>query len=186
MKTEQSLPSRPDSTGGGKIPFRAQLPKYTIRLLALLGIGLLVWKVIAVSVTERAYENAMQGLRDSTEQRIDERTTTLARAAGEAGGLALHAVLRGGDAAQVRQIAELLQRRSGSSEYIVADPAGKVIAAFNRGLEGGNLDANLLRIAATLDAPVVDRIDTGLTRVIVPVRDESTRAGTLILTFRFR
>ena len=186
MNSDQSLTSRPDNTGGGKIPFRARIPKYTIRLLALLGIALLVWKVIAVSVTETAYENAMQGLRDSTEQRIDERTTVLARAAGEAGGLALHAVLRGGDPAQVRQIAELLQQRCGSSEYIVADSEGKVIAAFNRDLEGGNLDANLLRIASTLDAPVVDQMETGLTRVIVPIREHSTRAGTLILSFRFR
>lgn len=186
MKTDSSLSARPDGNGGGKIPFRAQIPKYTIRLLALLGITLLVWKIIAVSVTERAYESAMQQLRDSTEQRIDERTTALVRAAGEAGALALHAALRGGDQAQVRRIAELLQRRCGSSEYVVADPAGKVLAASSRGLEGGNLDANLLRVASTLDAPVVDRMENGLTRVIVPVRDESARAGTLILSFRFR
>jgi hypothetical protein len=128
----------------------------------------------------------MQSLRDSTEQRIDERTTVLTRAAGEAGGLALYAALRGGDPAQVRQIAELLQQRIRSTEYIVADAEGNVIAAFNRDLQGGNLDANLLRVASSLDGPVVDQMETGLTRVIVPIREQNTRAGTLILSFRFR
>lgn len=176
-------PSPPDA--GARVPFRAKLPKYTIRFLALLGIALIVWKVIAVHVTEQSFDSAMRQLRDSTTQRISERTTLLARAAGEAAAIALYPAVRVGDVSTTRTIADLLQRRTGNSEYLVADARGMVVASSPGGPVGMPLDATLQRVAATLDQPVVDRIESGLTRVIVPIRSEPDRAGTLILTFRF-
>lgn len=176
-------PSPPEAAA--PIPFRARIPKYTIRFLALLGIALVVWKVIALRVTEQAFDTAMVQLRDSTTLRISERTTLLARAAGEAAAIALYPALRAGDVGATRATADLLQRRTGNSEYLVADARGMVLASSPGGPVGMPLDATLQRVAATLDQPVVDRIENGLTRVIVPVRLEPDHAGTLILTFRF-
>jgi hypothetical protein len=165
-------------------PFRTRIPGYTIRILALLGIALLVWKVITVSQLESDHENALQALRDSTTQRIAERTTLLAGTAGESIGLAITSSLRAGDVQSVRSLCTSLAQRSAVSDFIVSNAQGMVIAAMSNSIEGEPLAPNLRRATASLSKPLVDTIENGLTRVIVPLRDDEGEIGTAILTFR--
>ena len=168
-----------------KPPFRARIPKYTIRFLALLGLALLLWKVIAVSVLESAHEDALTALRDSTAAQIAARTDVLARAAGEAAGAALLPVLRDADQGRLVAFASELTRRMGTRDYILADGQGVIRAATSATMVGQPLDVNLQRVAASLETAMTDEITGGLTRVIIPLRDHSGKAGTLILTYRF-
>ncbi len=165
-------------------PFRTRIPGYTIRLLALLGIALLVWKVITVSVLESEQEDAIQALRDSTDHRISVRTEQLGRTAGEGFALAILQPVKNGDAAQLRRICGAFAQRSAVNDYLVVDPAGIIIAAAEETRVGESVDTNLRRTISAMGKPIVDTIENGLTRVTVPLRDESGRYGTLILTFR--
>ena len=171
--------------GGHTPPFRARLPKYTIRFLALLGMVLLLWKVIAVSVMESEHADALEALRDSTTRQITERTDLLVRATGEATAAALLPVLRGRDQGRLLAFASELTRRMGTRDYILADAQGIIRAATSVTMVGQPLDANLQRVAGTLDAALADDIGNGLTRAIIPLHDDAGRAGTLILTWRF-
>lgn len=164
--------------------FRSRIPGYTIRVLALIGIALLIWKLIAVSALESRHEDALQALRDSTTQRITERTMLLARTAGESVGLSITPALRQGNIESVRSLCATLAQRSAVSDYIVSNAQGVVLAAMNGRMEGEPLEANLRRAAASLDKPLADTIENGLTRVIVPLRDGAGEVGTAILTFR--
>ncbi|MFA6235537.1 MAG: hypothetical protein WC824_15315 [Bacteroidota bacterium] len=165
-------------------PFRTRIPGYTIRVLALIGIALLIWKLMAVSALESRHEDALQALRDSTTQRITERTMLLARTAGESVGLSITPALRQGNIEGVRSLCTTLAQRSAVSDYIVSNAQGVVVAAMNVRMEGELLEANLRRAAASLDESLADTIENGLTRVIVPLRDGAGEVGTVILTFR--
>lgn len=166
-------------------PFRARIPGYTIAFLALLGIALIIWKIVAVTVMQDEQEEAMQALRDSTDRRITERTVMLARTTGEAVASAAAAALRMGGIDQLRAFCDELSQRTTVREYLAADAGGTIIAATNRSMEGNALPANLRRITSSLDEPVVDTIENGLTRVSMPLRFAAGATGTLILTFRF-
>lgn len=168
-----------------KPSFRERIPKYTIRFLVLVALALLVWKIMAVSALESAHEDALKALRDSTATQIAARTDVLARAAGEAAGAALLPVLHGGDYARLVEYASELTRRMGTRDYILADGQGVIRAATSATMVGQPLAVNLQRVAASLDVAMTDEIADGLTRVIIPLRDGSGRAGTLILTYRF-
>jgi hypothetical protein len=172
-------------SGGEKTTFRARIPKYTIRFLALLGLALLLWKVIAVSVLESTHEDALEALRDSTAAQIASRTTVLARAAGESAGAALLPVLRDGDQGRLVAFVSELTRRMGTRDYILTDGQGVIRAATSATMVGQPLDVNLQRVAASLEVAMTDEIAGGLTRIIIPLRDRSGSAGTLILIYRF-
>ncbi|MBE0644060.1 MAG: hypothetical protein IH600_08270 [Bacteroidetes bacterium] len=182
------LRKNPDSveTAGEGQPrrFRTRIPGYTIRLLALIGIALLVWKLIAVSVLESEQEDALQALRDSTEQRIADRTAQLGRAAGEAFSLAVLQAVRSGDEKQLKNACQVLARRTTVNDYLVVNTSGVIIAAAASDMVGESVDENLRRTIGSVETPIVDTIENGLTRVISPLRDETGDFGTVILTFR--
>ncbi|MFZ1731411.1 MAG: hypothetical protein WBQ23_07200 [Bacteroidota bacterium] len=164
--------------------FRTRIPGYSIRLLALIGIALLVWKVIAVSVLESEQEDALQALRDSTELRITQRTLLLGQAAGVSVGQSIGVALRAGDIESARRLCDVLVQGSSVSDYIITNEKGMILAALHPEMVGEPLETNLQRVASSLDKPLVDTIETGLTRVIVPMRDDRGKLGTAILTFR--
>lgn len=166
------------------LPFRARIPGYTIRVLALLGIVLLIWKVIAVSVLENEQEDALQALRDSTEQRIAQRTSLLAKTAGISLGQSISFALRTGNIQSAERLCNTLVQRSAVKDYIVTNVSGTIVAAMHREMVGEALETNLRRATASLDEPLVDTIENGLTRVIVPLGDEGGAIGTAILTLR--
>jgi len=187
MFTKKNVPVPADTAGtieSVRKPFRARIPGYTIAFLALLGIALVIWKIVAVTVLQNEQEDAMQALRDSTEQRIAERTVMLARTTGEAVAFAAAVALRTGDVGQLRAFCDELSQRTTVREYLAASADGIIIAATNRAMEGSPLPANLRRVTTSLDEAVVDTIENGLTRVSMPLRFHTGTTGTLILTFR--
>lgn len=172
--------------GDTRRSFRARIPAYTIRLLAVIGLALLIWKLIAVNMLEGEHERAMEAMRDSTEQRLEARTQTLVRTTGEAVASMAAILLRAGDEQRLQERSGHLAQRVPFDDFVIVDTQGKIMAAAGNMNVGDMLEVNLQRMAAALVEPVVDVIEGGLTRVIAPVEDEEGRLGTVIITFRFR
>ncbi|MBR9979279.1 MAG: hypothetical protein KFH87_14440 [Bacteroidetes bacterium] len=172
--------------GDTRRSFRARIPAYTIRLLALIGLALLIWKIIAVNVLEGRHEREMESLRDSTALLMEERTTILAQMTGEAVASMAALSMRAGNEQYLQERSERLMQRGPVDEYVIADTRGRILATSGKTKTGEFLAENLQRMASALTEPVVDVIEGGLPRVVAPIEDDDGRLGTVILTFRFR
>jgi uncharacterized membrane protein affecting hemolysin expression len=153
-------------------------------LLALLAIGLFVWRMVDARQAEQRLAAQKAALAQQSEQDVQARTNELLRLLAAPIAWAVHGPLARKELGPINGLFNELARDPNLREVMLIDNQGQVLAATNKARLGAPLADDIPAQGLEVNAPTVLPHTAGTAFLFVPIMEPNSRLGTVVIYYQ--